>query len=59
MANGVKDLVVPAGYRLVPELKSERIHVSVQPSLKEKIKRKAAGQHISVNEYINRLLEKD
>lgn len=50
----------PAGYKLDPrfvELKTKRLQLVLQPSLVERVKDKAFSQHLSVNEFISRLLE--
>lgn len=51
------ELNIPKGYRLAPELKTERIQLLVKPSTKEVIKAKAEAQGISINECINQILE--
>ncbi len=52
-----KDLNIPIGYRLTPELKTERIQVRIRPSIKEAVKEEADARGISLNEYINQTLE--
>ena len=51
------ELNIPAGYRLAPELKTERIQLLVKPSTKEVIKAKADAEGISLNECVNQILE--
>lgn len=48
---------IPEGYRLVPELKSERAQFLLKPSIKEGIQALAATQGLSMNELVNRILE--
>ncbi len=51
---------VPAGYKLIrTERRSHRMHIVVTPSLYKKIEKKAAAAEVSMNEYINRILEKE
>jgi len=50
----------PEGYKVNPlyiELKSRRLQLLLQPSLHEKIKKQAAAEGISVNEYVHSALE--
>ena len=50
----------PPGYKVNPyyiETKSKRIQLLLQPSLHEKLKKKAAEEGISVNELIHSTLE--
>ncbi len=52
----------PDGYKRNPlyiEVKSRRLQLVLQPSLFDKVKRKAEKNGLSVNEYIHRVLEKD
>ena len=52
----------PEGYRMNPifvETKSKRVQLVLQPSLYERAKEKAWREHLSVNEYIHQLIEKD
>lgn len=52
----------PAGYKLDPnmvETKTKRVQLVLQPSLYERAKEKAWREHLSVNEYIHQLIEKD
>lgn len=51
---------LPSGYKHNPlyiETKSRRVQLLLQPSLYEKIKKKAAAHNNSINEYIHSLLE--
>jgi len=50
----------PEGYKVNPlyiETRSKRLQLVVQPSLYEKVKAKAEGEGVSVNEYIHHILE--
>ena len=50
----------PEGYKVNPlyiELKSRRLQLLLQPSLHEKIKKQAAAEGISVNEFVHSTLE--
>lgn len=50
----------PEGYRLNPlyvETKSKRLQLLVQPSLHEKLKKRAEREHTSVNDLIHTILE--
>ena len=52
----------PVGYKLDPNLvetKTKRVQLVLQPSLYERAKEKAWREHLSMNEYIHRLIEKD
>ena len=49
---------IPIGYRLAPELKTERTVLLMKPSVKETYKQHADEEGVSLNEYINRILEK-
>lgn len=51
------ELDIPLGYRLAPELKTERIQLLIKPSIKEAIKLKADQAHMSLNEYVNMIIE--
>ena len=51
---------VPEGYKLNPlyiETKSKRLQLVLQPSLLARVKERAKGQGLSVNEYIHRILD--
>lgn len=48
---------IPTGYRLAPELKTERIPLRIKPSIKEILKKRADDKKVSLNEYINQVLE--
>jgi hypothetical protein len=50
----------PAGYKLNPlyvETKSDRMHLLVQPSLRARLKERAAKDGVSVNELANSFME--
>lgn len=49
---------IPAGYVLRKEPKSDRLQVLIAPSIKAELKNKAKADSISVNELVNRLIEK-
>lgn len=49
---------IPAGYVLKKEPKSDRLQVLIAPSIKAELKNKAKADSISVNELVNRLIEK-
>lgn len=53
---GMERMEVPEGYILRPEPKTVHVHLLMQPSLKERLKREADQQGISVNEMIHRIL---
>lgn len=50
----------PEGYKINPlyiETKSKRINLLLQPSLHDKLKRKAKREHTSVNDLIHTILQ--
>lgn len=50
----------PEGYKLNPlyiETKSRRLQLVLQPSLYNRVKEKAQGAGLSVNEYIHQILD--
>ena len=49
---------IPEGYKIVPEAKSRRLQLLIQPSLYEKIKDKANKTGTSVNDTIHSILSK-
>lgn len=49
---------IPEGYKLVPEAKSKRLQLLMQPSLYGKIKEKAEETGTSVNDTIHNILSK-
>ena len=52
----------PEGYKINPvyiETKTKRVQFVFKPSLLERAKARAAGQGISLNEFIHRVLEKE
>lgn len=50
-------LVIPKGYKLIKEYKSERMQLLLRPAIKEAIKAEAAAQGISANELANTIFE--
>lgn len=48
----------PEGYKLVPEVKSKRLQLLIQPSLYGRIKEKAEETGTSVNDTIHSILSK-
>lgn len=48
----------PEGYKLVPEVKSKRLQLLIQPSLYNRIKEKAKETGASVNDTIHNILSK-
>ena len=50
-------VTIPKGYRLVKELKSERMQLLVRKATKEAIKNAAAAQGISMNDFVNTILD--
>lgn len=55
-----QDIHVPApeGYKVVPEAKSKRLQLLIQPSLYNRIKEKAEETETSVNDTIHSILSK-
>lgn len=49
---------VPEGYKMVPESKSKRLQILIQPSLYNKIKERAEKNRTSVNDTIHSILSK-
>lgn len=49
---------VPEGYKIVPESKSKRLQILIQPSLYNKIKERAEKNRTSVNDTIHSILSK-
>ena len=49
--------VVPKGYRLVPEYKSARMQLLVQPAVKDTLVKEAKSQGLSLNELANRIFK--
>lgn len=47
---------IPTGYILAPEAKTKRVQLLIQPSVHDAIKKKAAAQGVSFNEYVNSVL---
>lgn len=53
----IKDAVVPDGYRLVKEVKSERMQLLVRPTLKKELKKAAKAKKVSTNDLVNQIFE--
>ncbi len=56
----IEQSIPPKGYKVDPkyiEVKSRRLQLVLQPSLYERVKRKAQDDGVSVNEFIHRLLD--
>lgn len=51
------ELQIPAGYRLVREVRSKRLQLLLPPQLVANLKAKAAIEEISLNELCNRIFE--
>jgi len=49
--------IVPKGYKLVKETKSERLQLLVRPTIKDGVKAEAEAQGLSVNELANNIFE--
>ena len=49
------EFVAPKGYQLVPEYRSARMQLLVQPATKEAIVNEAKAQGISTNELVNQI----
>ena len=59
-ADAKKPDKAPEGYKLNPlyvETKSKRLQLLIQPSLHEKLKRKAQAEGTSVNDLVNGILQ--
>lgn len=50
-------LVIPKGYKLTKETKSERMQLLVRPTLKAELKAEAAAQGLSMNDLVNNIFE--
>ena len=48
---------VPVGFRIMPEVKSERMQLLIKPATKKAIKAAASRQDKSTNALINEILE--
>ena len=48
---------IPAGYKLVPETKSERTQLLFRPTTKDTLREIAAARGISLNDLVNQILE--
>ena len=49
--------IIPKGYRLEKDYKSERMQLLVRPATKEAIRALAAEQGLSMNELVNNIFE--
>lgn len=52
-----EDFIIPKGYKLVKESKSERMQLLVRPLVKKALKETAAAQGVSTNDLINTIFE--
>ena len=52
-----EDVIIPKGYKLVKENKSERMQLLVRPVIKEAIRAEAAAQGLSMNDLVNNIFE--
>lgn len=52
-----EEMKAPKGYRLLPEIKSERLQLLIKPSTKEALKKIAKEKGESVNDIANKLFE--
>lgn len=50
--------IIPKGYKVVRESRTERLQLLITPTLKESLKEYSKARGISVNEIANQLLEK-
>lgn len=50
--------IIPKGYKVVRESRTERLQLLITPTLKESLKEYSKAQGTSVNEIANQLLEK-
>lgn len=50
-------VIIPKGYKLVKENKSERMQLLVRPVIKEAIRKEAAAQGLSMNDLVNNIFE--
>lgn len=62
-AEGIQEpATAPEGYKLNPlyvETKSRRLQLLIQPSLHEKLKKRAEREHTSVNDLIHTILQEE
>lgn len=49
--------IIPKGYKLVKENKSERMQLLIRPSIKDAIRQEAMAQGLSMNDLINNIFE--
>lgn len=52
-----EDMIIPKGYKLVKENKSERMQLLVRPLIKAAIKEEAAARGVSMNDLVNDIFE--
>jgi len=55
---GAESFAVPKGYKLVKAPKSERLQLLISKQLKTDITEAAKARNLSVNELVNRIMEK-
>ncbi len=53
-----RDIITPEGYKVVPEAKSKRLQLLIQPSLYKRVKKKADANGTSVNDTIHNILSR-
>ncbi len=56
-AKEAEKTVIPKGYKLVKETKSQRLQLLVRPTIKESLKELAGKKNISVNDLSNTIFE--
>ena len=49
--------IIPKGYTLVKENKSERMQILIRPTLKDAIREEAKAQGLSMNDLVNNIFE--
>ena len=52
-----ESIVVPKGYKMVREAKSQRMQLLVRPTTKDAIRKAAAAQGLSMNDLVNQILD--
>lgn len=50
-------LIIPKGYKLVKENKSQRMQLLVRPAIKDAIRAEAEAQGLSMNDLVNNIFE--
>ncbi len=61
-AEAIQKDKIPEGYKVNPlyiEKRTRRVQLALQPSVYDKLKAKAEAKHLSVTEYITRLIESE